>query len=357
MSPGDAIGNYIISLRRLLLAWGARVEVYADRIAPAYRWLVRPTLYYPSGACGLLWYHYSIYSENVSLLNEVGCYRLLDYHGISPPQLYAGDNEELAALCRRGQEALPAAAARSDYLVTHSSYTTNELHRLGLERICEYPLFVDTAHFEGEDHDLAPLLDRSQYLLFVGRIVPQKDIDALLEIFAHVLVCFPDHFLVLAGARDLSSHYQLLLADKVRKLRLTGRVLFTGQVNNPSILAAIYRHARLTVVASQWESFCVPVAESLYFATPVAVNDVPPLPEVAGPGGIVFNSRERVEAATKICTLLQDGARYQALREAAQSQARRYSGTALSENVSRLLQKIVDDTTNPAIRESTYAAR
>jgi L-malate glycosyltransferase len=134
---------------------------------------------------------------------------------------------------------------------------------------------------------------------------------------------------------------------------LEGRVLFTGQVNNPTVLAALYRHARLTVIASEWESFCVPVAESLYFGTPVAVNNVPPLPEVAGSAGVVFRSSEPAVASTTISALLEDKSRYQILRERAQQQAKNYSGRSLDRNVRLLMQLIAHDTMPSPDRSET----
>jgi L-malate glycosyltransferase len=356
LAPGDAIGNYIISLRRLLQEWGARVELYADQIAPAYRWLARPSAFYPRGGGGLLWYHYSIYSENISLVARSADYRLLDYHGITPPHLFSGENEQLAALCRRALEELPAVAASSDYLVAHSSFTAGQLRRLGLENVFEFPLFVDTARFRHDDEQLAALLARGQYLLFVGRIVPQKDIGSLLDIFAHVHSHLPDLFLVLAGSRDLLPGYQAALDEQVAALNLSHRVLFTGQVNDAAILGALYRHARLTIIASAWESFCVPVAESLAFGTPVAVNDVPPLPEVGGPAALVFDRHEPDMAARQIVALLEDKAAYAAVQEATGRQAARYSGAALAANIRRLLQRIAADLAGRPVEPLTERA-
>jgi len=344
LSPGDAIGNYITSLANLLRGWGASVELYADNVNPDYNGVVYPSHACSAGGDGLLWYHYSIDSDNVSRLLASKDYRVVDYHGISPPHLFAGENERLAALCRRGQERLPAVAASADYLITHSSYTTGELRQLGMQKILEYPLFVDTARFGGEDPELAGLLAQASYLLFVGRIVPQKDILSLLEIFAHVRTRFPALLLILAGARDLVPGYQVALEEFIKSRGLAGRVLFTGQINNPAVLAALYRHARLVVIASKWESFCVPVAESLYFGTPVAVNNIPPLPEVAGEAGLVFDSAEPEVAASRIVSLLEDEGAYATLQEAAGKQAVRYSGPALALNVRRLLELIAGDT-------------
>ena len=236
-----------------------------------------------------------------------------------------------------------AVAASADYLITHSSYTTGELRQLGMQKILEYPLFVDTARFGGEDPELAGLLAQASYLLFVGRIVPPEGYS----LPAGDICSRPTRFPALADpggrARPVPG-YQVALEEFIKSRGLAGRVLFTGQINNPAVLAALYRHARLVVIASKWESFCVPVAESLYFGTPVAVNNIPPLPEVAGEAGLVFDSAEPEVAASRIVSLLEDEGAYATLQEAAGKQAVRYSGPALALNVRRLLELIAGDT-------------
>ena len=86
ISPGDAIGNYITSLANLLQGWGASVELYADNVNPDYNG-VDPSHACSAGGDGLLWYHYSIDSDNVSRLLASKDYRVVDYHGISPPSV------------------------------------------------------------------------------------------------------------------------------------------------------------------------------------------------------------------------------------------------------------------------------
>jgi glycosyltransferase involved in cell wall biosynthesis len=85
------------------------------------------------------------------------------------------------------------------------------------------------------------------------------------------------------------------------------------------VYVAIARHSRyypatridiLWFHYSMWESFCVPVAESLYFGVPAAVHNVPPLPEVAGPGGIVIDKQTLDRAAQAILAVLNEPNRY-----------------------------------------------
>lgn len=199
-------------------------------------------------------------------------------------------------------------------------------------------LATDTAKFEAaRDDELAGLLARLDYILFVGRIVPQKDVGALIDIFARLRAARPDLALILAGTRDQTKGYQAELDRQIAAHGLENRVLFAGQVNNPALLGALYQNARLLFVTSEWESFCVPIAESLSFGVPVAVHDQEPMVEVAGPAGLVFDKRRPDEAVARVLALLDDPARYTAMRREAGRWAQHYSDAALAANVRRFL--------------------
>ena len=185
-------------------------------------------------------------------------------------------------------------------------------------------------------------LAQLEYVLLVGRIVPQKDIGALIDIFARLHAARPNMVLILAGTRDQTKGYAAQLDRQIAAYGLESRVLFAGQVNNPAVLGALYRHARLLFVTSEWESFCVPIAESLYFGVPAAVHNQEPMVEVAGPAGLVFDKRRPDEAAAAVLALLDDPARYAALKREATAWAARYDDAALERNVLGFLEQVFD---------------
>jgi glycosyltransferase involved in cell wall biosynthesis len=111
-------------------------------------------------------------------------------------------------------------------------------------------------------------------------------------------------------------------------------------VNNPAVLAALFQQAKLLFVTSEWESFCVPIAESLYFGVPVAVTDTPPMPEVAGPAGVVFDKQKVAAAVAQILTLLDNPDQYQTLAAAASERAQLYTDDVLAQNIQKLLAHI-----------------
>lgn len=343
LAPGDAIGNYLLMQARILRGWGARVYLYADHVDPRYGALAGRSADCRPQAGDILWFHYSIDAENIAHLDNPVPYKLLDYHGVSPPELFAGQNAYLEQLCRRAIERLPTLPARVDAAVVHSGYTEQELIACGFspERVLRVPLAVETERFAAPvDAGLTDRLRRLDYWLFVGRIVPQKDTPSLVRLFAAVQRARPQTALLLVGSHHLAPRHKRAIDRLIRKLGVQRRVFFLGQINDPAVLGALYRHARFYCALSDWESFCVPVAEALFCGTPTVVHNVPPLPEVTGPGGLVIDKRDISAAAAAILNLLDQPARYAALRAAAAQFGARYTDQALADNLLALLRRL-----------------
>lgn len=342
LTPGDAVSNFVLSSGHILRQAGISVYIYADHIAPALASQARHSRHYPNTGDDFLWFHYSIYADNVTIALNSRDTKLLDFHGICPPHLFAGQNEQLAMLCQQGLDLLPSLHNRFNHYVVHSEYSRQWLQSLNFPAANIHKIFycIDTSLFTGEDAPLAASLRQLDYFLMVGRIVPQKDVLALLEIFSYVNKERPDSVLILVGTRQQTGKYQQQIEALISQKGLQKRIIFTDQVNNPAVLEALFRRARLLFVTSEWESFCVPVAESLYFGTPTAVHHVPPLPEVAGPAGIVFDKAAPQAAAEAVLALLADNGRYQQMRHTTSQWASQYSDEALAQNLQQFLATI-----------------
>lgn len=346
LSPGDAIGNYILTQKRLFESWGLRVQLYADAVLPNYPVPAKHSEFYTAHGRDILWYHYSIMAENISLARASTDYKIMDFHGVSPPSLFAGRNPYLENLCQQGLDLIPDLATDFQAQVVHSEYARQELTRQGYapERIFKLPLVVDTSRFgspdDAPDNELTQNLRQLEYVLFVGRLVPQKDILTLLDIFAQVHQQRPDTVLMLVGSPALSEKYERQIKEKLHQHQLTERVLFGGQVNHPRTLAQIFRHARLLLVTSEWESFCVPLVEAMYFGVPPVVHDVPPLPEVGGAGAVVVDKHDHGRVAAQIINLLENRDQYNQLSQAARAQAAQFTEVQLGQKMLAMWQTL-----------------
>ena len=113
-----------------------------------------------------------------------------------------------------------------------------------------------------------------QLVLFLGRLVPKKSPDIMLEAFAH----WKRHssprktsMLVIAGP-DEGDGYRQRLETLAARIGLNGGVLFTGPLYDDAKWSA-YRDADLFVLPSQNENFGNTAAEAVACGTPVLVTD------------------------------------------------------------------------------------
>ncbi len=128
-------------------------------------------------------------------------------------------------------------------------------------------------------------------VLFLGRIVPKKSPELLLEAFAgwqrSSTAALPS-FLVFAGPSESESYLRTLKAD-VKRLGLSESVVFTGAVYGDAKWSALM-DADVFVLPSQNENFGNAAAEAIACGTPVVVTDRCGIaPVIEGRAGLVIS--------------------------------------------------------------------
>jgi glycosyltransferase involved in cell wall biosynthesis len=119
------------------------------------------------------------------------------------------------------------------------------------------------------------------YLLFVGRLVPEKRLDLLLRAYARLGAPLP-LVVVGAGAGSYAAGYD----QSLRELA-TGDVRFLGEQPHEAV-CDLLAHARLFVNPSGLEGLPLTVLEARALGTPVLLSDIAPHRELLGPGGALF---------------------------------------------------------------------
>jgi glycosyltransferase involved in cell wall biosynthesis len=131
-----------------------------------------------------------------------------------------------------------------------------------------------------DHHGLRP----GGYLLYVGRIVPEKRLDLLLSTYRRMQTDLP---LVVAGGDSFSSDY----LREVREIAARDpRVLMLGYVYGER-LRALYSNTAAFVLPSVIEGMPLTLLEAASFAAPIVASDIPPHREVLGrsrPGARLF---------------------------------------------------------------------
>jgi glycosyltransferase involved in cell wall biosynthesis len=341
LAQGDAIGNYILSLTKVFREWGCTVRLYSDHPNPNYPLDHRYSDEYRPTGNDILWLHYSIYSENIHWLRESIDFKIIDSQNVCPAYLFHGYDDLMEQLCARGESALDTLPDLVDLAVVHTEYVRADLLRRGFRRIRKLPMVVDTGRFTGEgDPAWEPLLSKLDYLSFVGRIVPQKNLTLAIEVFAALRRRRPGIKLFLVGGRHLPG-YAAKLEALAERLGVADDVVFTGPIAEPHTLTSFFRNARFYLCLSEWESFCVPIAESLYFGAPVLGWDVPPIPETIGPGGLLLSGDAEAMAA-QIDAVWADQARHEALAQAGRKHVDKFTDLALRAELLALLRELAE---------------
>jgi glycosyltransferase involved in cell wall biosynthesis len=147
-------------------------------------------------------------------------------------------------------------------------------------------------------------LGEGDYVLYVGRLVPEKAPDRLLRAFRTIP---GDVRLVIAGGSSFSDEYR---AQLVALADADERILLTGNVYGEE-LAELYSNARVFVLPSDLEGLPLTLLEAASYGTPVVTSDIPPHLEVlgdSGPGHRIFPAGDEAALAKALSDALADPA-------------------------------------------------
>ncbi|MDY6878537.1 MAG: glycosyltransferase [Chloroflexota bacterium] len=184
------------------------------------------------------------------------------------------------------------------------------------------PMPIDLSMYHGLD----PLrvraalgLEKTELLLYVGRLAEEKNLDLLLRAFARIVPARPQARLLVVGRGPRERN----LRRKARKLGLSEHVILTGPIPHsevPHYVAA----ADLFVFSSVAETQGLVLIEAMAAGTPVVAVEAPgPMDVLAEGGGLLVPGQEDAFAEA-VLGLLANEPRRRALGEQAARAARRY---------------------------------
>jgi glycosyltransferase involved in cell wall biosynthesis len=143
------------------------------------------------------------------------------------------------------------------------------------------PPGIDLAAWGHPDDDRTDGLDLpEEYLLFVGRIAPNKGLPQLVDALA-ALDAKSSRPLVLMG-RDWGERPSL--EARARARGVGDRVRFLGHVEDPALYRGVIRRASALVLPSEWEAFGLVLLEAMAAGTPVVATAVGGVSEVLDDG-------------------------------------------------------------------------
>ena len=130
---GDAIGNEVLGIRRVLRQAGYRSHIYVQTADPRLEDATRDyrELLAESAADNVLIHHFSLGSRASRLAFALPDRMLLVYHNITPPEHFVGLRTPLTRSCFEGRRELRAYVPRCDLAVGDSEFNRAELAAMG----------------------------------------------------------------------------------------------------------------------------------------------------------------------------------------------------------------------------------
>ncbi len=136
-------------------------------------------------------------------------------------------------------------------------------------------------------------LNKDEYILFFGRLVPEKGIVYLIEAFKQIST---DKKLVVAGGVSDSETF----ATEIQKLAADDpRILFTGFVQG-QVMQELYSNAYFYVLPSDLEGMPLSLLEAMSYGNCCLTSDIPECTEVVGTHGLTFPQGNVSELANKL---------------------------------------------------------
>ena len=161
-----------------------------------------------------------------------------------------------------------------------SEWVPARLHRITADRIAVVPVGVDVdAAIDAAAIPTRPVTDRP-YVMALGRLVPQKGFDVLLEAYAATRAQLGEHHLVLVGEGPERARLEAL----AHRLGIADAVHFPGFIDNPQPLLA---RAALFVLPSRYEGMGgLVLLEAMSHGVPIIAADC-----VSGPRQLLEEGR------------------------------------------------------------------
>lgn len=140
-------------------------------------------------------------------------------------------------------------------------------------------------------------LEKDSYILYLGRVVPEKGIHYLIEAFKEIKT---DKKLVIAGGSSDTDDY---LEELKTLAKDDKRILFTGFVQG-RIKEELYSNAYVYCLPSDLEGMPLSLLEAMSYGNCCLVSDIPECTEVIEDKAVVFHKGNIHELQVKLHWLL-----------------------------------------------------
>lgn len=184
----------------------------------------------------------------------------------------------------------------------------------GFQNLTVIPNGIDLNEFEAS-------FNKDNYLLYIGRIVPEKRLEFLIKAHNKLPVKKP---LLIAGYAPDKNYLK-----KLKELSSSG-ISFVAPEREK--LLQLLKKAQALLLVSKNEAFGIVLLEAMASATPIIASDSGGFPEVVDDAGLLFNPDSETDLIEKIC-LLEDTTLAHKLQEKGLQRVQNYAWDLLAQKV------------------------
>ena len=190
----------------------------------------------------------------------------------------------------------------SDALICGSSWTERMLVKLGIaaDKITALPYPIDLERFVPPNEDEESGDSSQPEIVWLGRIVPRKRLDLLLDAMPSVIARFPGVRLRIVGAPGFGAGQLSLLQDS----SANGRITYERTVDREKVPTLLQR-AAVVVQTSESEDFGSVIAEAQACGVPVVVGPTNGTRDYIDEMSTVFNRYTPESVAEAIVSTLE----------------------------------------------------
>ncbi len=143
---------------------------------------------------------------------------------------------------------------------------------------------------------------KDEYILFLGRLVPEKGLKYLVEAYKEVKT---DKKLIIAGGASDSGDFEKEIKEAAQN---DPRIIFTGFVTGRP-LAELYSNAYVYVLPSDLEGMPMSLLEAMSYGNCCLTSDIPECASVTGEFGVTFRKGDALNLREKLQELCDNESR------------------------------------------------
>jgi glycosyltransferase involved in cell wall biosynthesis len=224
---------------------------------------------------------------------------------------------------------------KSSQLITISKYVKDDVVSFTGSPTDKITVIYPAADKLSERSEKIASLADKKFLLYVGRALPHKNLEKLVEAFSVLKLKHPELMLVLAGKMD--DNYRRISA-LVSQKRLAQSVWFTDFVSDGE-LRWLYENAVAYVFPSLSEGFGLPGLEAMLYGLPVISSSSTCLPEIYGDAAEYFNPEDYHAIIKAIMSVTESSTRRRQLQQLGFIQVNKYSWRRMAEQTLEIYNK------------------